>query len=450
MFTAVGATLAALAATGPAAFVIEDLHWADPSTLDLLTHVFVAGVECAVVGTWRLDDAATPEGHVEWFERISRLATVRHLELMPLSEDETAHQLSLLGVEPKGDLAARVHRRTQGQPLFTEQLASTLDDETRTAEDAGRPPRPAFRRALRHSVVVGQGARRRGPTADSRPARRSHRHHERQPRRGPARPATTSPGAHDQRRCRGAATPTARRGQSHDGSSPAKQARCTVRSPRCSVPRATRLPPRSQHTGQGAAEPEHEIAWRIAAARSAAAGYATAMEAEQWLRAFEIWPAALVSAGTPPVTRAEAYLAAMDALRFSLQFDRAAKMSAEAEPGWATSTSPPAPSCSGGPPTFRAAVEGTDVGLALIEESLAAYRILPVQHRHGACALTGSSHCFRHGPVRRGLRHRQGAPQRWPPRSATRELIETCSAGWPAHEGFDESIGTGHAHHGPG
>ena len=68
---------------------------------------------------------------------------------------------------------------------------------------------------------------------------------------------------------------------------------------------------------EGAAEPERELEWRIAAARSSAERHAVAVEAEQWLRALQIWPADCATAGTPPVTRPEAYMAAMDALRVS-------------------------------------------------------------------------------------------------------------------------------------
>ena len=82
---------------------------------------------------------------------------------------------------------------------------------------------------------------------------------------------------------------------------------------------------------EGASEPIRELDWRVAAARSSAEAYATATEAEQWCRALKIWPAGVVAAGMPPVTRAEVYLAAIDALRSSLQFDRAARMSDEVE-----------------------------------------------------------------------------------------------------------------------
>ena len=60
LFTAVGSTLAGLAALRPLAVVIEDLHWADAMTLDLLEHLLTSGPGLPVVGTWRQDDPSVP------------------------------------------------------------------------------------------------------------------------------------------------------------------------------------------------------------------------------------------------------------------------------------------------------------------------------------------------------------------------------------------------------
>ena len=82
---------------------------------------------------------------------------------------------------------------------------------------------------------------------------------------------------------------------------------------------------------EGASDTEHELEWRIAAARSASTKHAVAAEAEQWLRTLQMSrPPDRVTAGTPAVTHAQAYLAAMDALSFSMQYERAAEMSDDA------------------------------------------------------------------------------------------------------------------------
>jgi predicted ATPase len=86
----VGVTLKALATHRPLGLLVEDLHWADASTLDVLEHLLCRGIGVSVVGTFRLDDPATAPATEEWRVRVMRLAQVTTLELRPLSRDETA------------------------------------------------------------------------------------------------------------------------------------------------------------------------------------------------------------------------------------------------------------------------------------------------------------------------------------------------------------------------
>ncbi len=127
---AVGAALTALAAERPTAVLLEDLHWADAATLDLLTQLLSRGPGVPVVGTWRTHDPTTAPSVVQWFGHVRRGADVTVLDLRPLSADETAEQLLMLGLDPTAARVAAIHARTAGQPLFTEQLAAHRDDGT--------------------------------------------------------------------------------------------------------------------------------------------------------------------------------------------------------------------------------------------------------------------------------------------------------------------------------
>ena len=130
LFTAVGSTLAGLTALRPLAVVVEDLHWADAMTLDLLEHLLTTGPGVAIVGTWRQDDPSVPPPTLEWFARVRRLPVVDELALGPLTRDGTAEQLALLtGDRPDAASVDRIHRRTAGQPLFTEQLVAQGGDD---------------------------------------------------------------------------------------------------------------------------------------------------------------------------------------------------------------------------------------------------------------------------------------------------------------------------------
>jgi hypothetical protein len=130
LFAAVDTALAALAAARPFAVLLEDLHWADDATLDLVEHLVTPGGGPSLTGTWRVDDPATRVEKEEWRSRVGRLAATTTLDLELLSRQDTYEQLALISVEPPcADLVARIHRRTQGQPLFTEQLAAQLDED---------------------------------------------------------------------------------------------------------------------------------------------------------------------------------------------------------------------------------------------------------------------------------------------------------------------------------
>ena len=128
LFSAVEATLHALAAGRRLGLLIEDLHWADTATLDLIEHLAARGTDIPVLGTWRLDDPTINPANATWFTRVRRSSSVRSLPLAALSPAETSDQLALLtGRAPAASFVEAIYRRTQGQPLFTEQLAADVD-----------------------------------------------------------------------------------------------------------------------------------------------------------------------------------------------------------------------------------------------------------------------------------------------------------------------------------
>ncbi|MEP9381616.1 ATP-binding protein [Nocardioides cheoyonin] len=123
LFSAVRSVLDALAGVRPLALLLEDLHWADSASLDLLEHLVARGLCVPVVGTFRLEDPATRDRTRDWFARIRRIADVRTIELSALSPEETSEQISLLVPGATDDEAASIYERSLGLPLFTEQLA---------------------------------------------------------------------------------------------------------------------------------------------------------------------------------------------------------------------------------------------------------------------------------------------------------------------------------------
>ena len=111
-----GALMQELAAAPPTVLVVEDVHWADDATLDVLGYAArrIASVSAVLVLTSR-DDVTDRR-----FLGMLAGAPVHRLPLRPLSRDAVA----LLSAGTGADAAA-VHRVTRGNPFFvTEVLAS--------------------------------------------------------------------------------------------------------------------------------------------------------------------------------------------------------------------------------------------------------------------------------------------------------------------------------------
>ena len=142
--------------------VLDDLQWADPSTLDLLEYAIGAHrpVGLTIVGSHRHDDFEPETG-----ERLARLdSQVEHIHLTGLSIAETEDLLATVtDADTARALAADMHRRTGGHPLFTKELArlaTTQEDDLPVVVTAAVARRlesvPAnTRRSLDVASVVG-------------------------------------------------------------------------------------------------------------------------------------------------------------------------------------------------------------------------------------------------------------------------------------------------------
>ena len=153
------------AAPPPVLLALEDLHWADRSTLDLISFLVrnLRDERVLVVLTMRTDEPFRDDFVRDWYAELVRLSEVTTVTLGRLTHDQTAEHLGLLHGRP---LPARhveqVYRRTDGNPLFTEEALpwvlhreempasltglitarlSALPDDTRRALGGGRRAR---------------------------------------------------------------------------------------------------------------------------------------------------------------------------------------------------------------------------------------------------------------------------------------------------------------------
>ena len=116
----------------PVVLVVDDLQWADQSTLDVLMYVLagLAGRRLAVVTTVRAGEESPPLRR--WLADVRRFPGVAELTLDRLDRVATAEQLAgLLGRPPHQSLVDQVYARSQGNAYLTTLLVRALSPDAR-------------------------------------------------------------------------------------------------------------------------------------------------------------------------------------------------------------------------------------------------------------------------------------------------------------------------------
>jgi DNA-binding CsgD family transcriptional regulator/tetratricopeptide (TPR) repeat protein len=138
-----------LSEQGPLVLVVEDLHWADRSTRDLLAFLVrnLLRERVLLVVTYRNDEPG-PERLGPYLAELDRGGPVQRLELPRLDHAETGAQLvGILGAASAAELVDAVFARSEGNPFFTEELLAAVR--------AGSGELPATLRDLLRGRVQG-------------------------------------------------------------------------------------------------------------------------------------------------------------------------------------------------------------------------------------------------------------------------------------------------------
>ncbi len=118
-----------IAAQQPTVLVVDDLQWADDSSLDMLAYLIAGfgGQSLALVATIREEDRPTGHPLNRWLADMRRLPGVSELALARLDLVETTQQIAqLLGGPPAEELVAEVLQRSGGNAYLTELLVRDL------------------------------------------------------------------------------------------------------------------------------------------------------------------------------------------------------------------------------------------------------------------------------------------------------------------------------------
>ena len=125
LFEAALTLLRELGERAPVLLVLEDIHWADSSTRAFLAYLArtLGDERVVVVASYRLDELHRRHPLRPLVAELERDARVRRVELAPLTRDELGTALSdILGAPPAAGLVERMYARSEGNPLFMEEL----------------------------------------------------------------------------------------------------------------------------------------------------------------------------------------------------------------------------------------------------------------------------------------------------------------------------------------
>jgi DNA-binding CsgD family transcriptional regulator len=153
LFERVAAALRAAGTLEPFAMVIDDAHWSDTVTLELL-HFLIGTLDDArvlIIVAYRTDELTDTHGLSALIGRAARSRSVQRIELQPLSP---AHIHELIdatlpkNVRVSAESLRGIRDRSEGNPLFAEEFLKAVVDDERFGET--RQALPESLRSLLH------------------------------------------------------------------------------------------------------------------------------------------------------------------------------------------------------------------------------------------------------------------------------------------------------------
>ena len=126
---AIHAALQAIVRRGPAVVFLDDLHWADATTLELLPALAARSADepLLILGAYRSDEISRGHPLRRMRAGLRRAGRLDEIVVGCLGPAETAELAArTLGAAPAPSLARTLHDRTQGIPFFVEELCAAL------------------------------------------------------------------------------------------------------------------------------------------------------------------------------------------------------------------------------------------------------------------------------------------------------------------------------------
>lgn len=132
IFEGVLRLLGRLGETTPVLLVIEDLHWSDRSTRDLLAFLArnARDERLFMVATFRTDELHRRHPLTSWLAEAERQPRVERIDLKRFQHDELVALLTAIaGSPPAATFVESIARRSDGNAFFAEELVAAVDED---------------------------------------------------------------------------------------------------------------------------------------------------------------------------------------------------------------------------------------------------------------------------------------------------------------------------------
>jgi len=139
LFDAYTSYLKAIASQAPLVVALDDLHWADKPTLQLLQHVAreLSRMRVLIVGNYRDTDITRQSALSEILASLNRESGFDRIVLRGLTRDEVgAYIKARANVEPRREVLDRIYEETEGNAFFLSEVVNLMAQEGTLNKDS--------------------------------------------------------------------------------------------------------------------------------------------------------------------------------------------------------------------------------------------------------------------------------------------------------------------------
>ena len=142
LWQAIGDVFVLLSLQAPLLIVLDDLHWADTSSLSLLTYLarHVQGSPIAIIGTYRENELDDHHSLHTLLIELQREQSLTSIEITPLLDDDM--NLLLAHLQVPAPMMYDIRSRAAGNPLFAEELTWAMRSSATSDMSSKRLPLP--------------------------------------------------------------------------------------------------------------------------------------------------------------------------------------------------------------------------------------------------------------------------------------------------------------------